>query len=430
MSALSATPRSVVPAILGVILIASACNSSTSTTATAPSLPPATSTSVAAPQAPAATIAPSSTTSTPTTSITLPEVVADPPSGQWLRTNPDLGGLIVDTRDMIWDGENFYLLTRIGFGDVIVWESPDGVEWTEHSQIGTAGTVDGPFELTSTSGRLIAAGRRGTTATVWVDEGEQGWAEVEVGPGTIDHLVFFMGNYLALGRASAFPEPGQSRSDNNPLSWRSWDGYTWTETVGAEFFESVAWTAGLVVGPAGLLTVAVADTDHNPVSAVVTSTNGIDWVFHQPTDLDTLMQVDSITGTETGYAAYGLLADSTEAPSPYSPILWSPDGINWEALGSPDGSDSEWIWPGWLGTFGDYIVLSGQINIGDESHPRVWAYRGDGLWTVLGTGDWYNEPGAASAMVSGNGRLIVRAQIGGPATDPWSIFTFVPDTSD
>ena len=83
-----------------------------------------------------------------------------------------------------------------------------------------------------------------------------------------------------------------------------------------------------------------------------------------------------------------------------------------------------------MGTFGDYIVLSGQINIGDESHPRVWAYRGDGLWTVLGTGDWYNEPGAASAMVSGNGRLIVRAQIGGPATDPWSIFTFVPDTSD
>ncbi|MEE9206392.1 MAG: hypothetical protein V3U50_05355 [Acidimicrobiia bacterium] len=367
------------------------------------------------------------TTSIPaTTTTTAPEAIVELPSGVWLRTNPDLGGLIVDTRDMIWDGEDFYLLTRIGFGDVIVWQSSDGIEWTEHSQIGTASTVDGPHGLTSVSGQLIAAGWRDGTALAWVHEGDGGWTEVEVGAGVIDRLVFFGGNYVALGRAFYQPGPGQTPGDNYPIIWSSWDGYTWTETVGAGDFESVRALLGLAVGPAGLLTIAFPDDDRvNSISAVVTSTDGIDWVSHQPTGLDDFWQLHGITGNASGYAAYGYTNDEFD-----SPILVSADGVTWEPIGSPSVSDTEPV--GWKGisTFGDYIVLSGEINIDNESHPRVWAYRGGGLWAVLGTGDWYSESGGASAMVSGNGRLVVRAQMGGPATDPWSIFTFVPDSSD
>jgi hypothetical protein len=361
---------------------------------------------------------------TATTTTTIPEVVVDPPTGVWLRTNPDLGGLIVDTRDMIWDGESFYLLTRIGFGDVVVWESSDGVEWTRHSQIGTASTMDGPQELTSVSGQLIAAGWRDGTALAWVHEGDGGWTEVEVGSGTIDQLVFFSGNYIALGRAFFMPEPGQKRSDNYPIIWSSWDGYTWTETVGAGDFESVRALLGLAVGPAGLLTIAFPDDETiNSISAVVTSTNGIDWVSHQPTGLDDFWQVNRITGNASGYAAYGYTYDDYD-----SPILVSSDGVNWRAIGSPDVPDG--VLPDWSGisTLGDLIVVSGSISDNNQDFPRVWAYRGVGLWDVLGSGDWYEEPGNAARMVSGNGTLMVRGPEGWP--DGWWLYTFISDGND
>ena len=402
--------------LLAAALAMTACDLA----ATEPITPPSSSPSPTATTRVATSQAPS-TTSEATTTTTAPEQIIEPPSGEWLRTNPDLGGLIVDTRDMIWDGENFYILTRIGFGDVIVWQSSDGIEWTEHSQIETAGTLDGPQELTSVSGQLIAAGWRGSTATAWVDEGEGGWVEVEVGPGVIDELVFFRGNYIALGRALFRPEPQQTRSDNSPVTWSSWDGYTWTKTIGAEFFESVAdYTQGLVVGPAGLLTVAFAyGQPESEVSAVVTTTDGINWVAHQPTGLD-MSQIDGIAGNEATYFAFGHGSQS---------ILISTDGIRWDALANPSGSDSERIHRQSLATLGDYIVLSGAVSSDNQSHPRVWAYRGGGLWGVLGIGDWYSEPGYAWEMVSGNGRLVVRATTGAEGDD-WAIYTFVPDWSD
>lgn len=417
-----ATTRGLASILLGLTLIASAC-SSTASTVTVPS--PTTTIGIAAPEEPVVT-SPATTATTITTTTTLPEVIVDPPSGEWLRTNPDLGGLIVITRDMIWDGENFYILTRIGFGDVIVWQSSDGVEWTEHSQIGTAGTVDGPQELTSVSGQLIAAGWRDGTALAWVHERDGGWTEVEVGSGAIHELGFFKGGYVALGVSFHEPGPGQTPGDNHPMMWSSWDGYTWTETVGAGDFESVAWMRGLVVGPAGLLTIAIADDfPVNSMSAVLTSTNGIEWVAHQPTGLDDFWQVNRITGNASGYAAYGYTYDDFD-----SPILVSSDGVNWRGVGSPDIPEGQAVdWSG-ISTLGDLIVVSGSVSDQNEHLPRVWAYRGGGLWAVLGTGDWFDEVGGAADMVSGNGRLVVRAQMGGPATDPWSIYTFVPDGSD
>ena len=420
---MNATGRNRLPILLlAAALAMTACDSAATEAVTAPSSSSSTATTaVATSQAPTSTRG-------RTTTTTAPEQIIELPSGEWLRTNPDLGGLIVDTRDMIWDGENFYILTRIGFGDVIVWQSSDGIEWTEHSQIGTAGTLDGPQELTSVSGQLIAAGWRGTTAMVWVDEGEQGWVEVEVGSGTIDELVFFNGNYIALGRPFFHPEPGQTRTDI-PVIWSSWDGYTWTRTTRAESFAAVGdFAVGLVEGPAGLLTFIFiyGDPQGDPESvvwAVATSEDGINWVADQPSGLE-MDYVDAIAGSDTTYFVFGHGSRST---------LVSSDGVHWDALTNPDGSDSERVVRQSLATFGDYIVLSGAVFSpvpGDiESYPRVWAYRGGGLWGVLGTGDWYSEPGYAFEMVSGNGRLVVRA-ITGPGVHDWGIYTFVPDTSD
>ena len=417
---MNATGRNHLPILLlAAALAMTACDSAATEAVTAPSSSSSTATTaVATSQAP-------TSTREATTTTTAPEAIVEPPSGEWLRTNPDLGGLIVDTRDMIWDGENFYILTRIGFGDVIVWQSSDGIEWTEHSQIETAGTLDGPQELTSVSGQLIAAGWRGSTATAWVDEGEGGWVEVEMGPGVIDELVFFRGNYIALGRAFFHPEPEQTRNDNIPVIWSSWDGYTWTRTTRAESFDSAGdFARGLVEGPAGLLTVifTYGDPQGDPqsvVSAVATSEDGINWVTDQPTGLE-MGQVDAIAGSDTTYFVFGHPSQNT---------LISSDGIRWDALTNPDGSDSERVARQSLATFGDYLVLSGAVYGDNESHPRVWAYRGGGLWGVLGVGDWYSEPGHAFEMVSGNGRLVVRVTTGQEG-DNWAIYTFVPDWSD
>lgn len=420
------TARIVMP-LLAVILVAPACQTTASEPESVSTMGVIEDTTIG-PGPPVTTTGTMNTTSVPpsstSTTTTVPEVVVELPTGTWQRTNPDLGGLIVITRDMIWDGDNFYLLTRIGFGDVVVWQSTDGVEWARHSQIGTASTMDGPQGLTSVSGQLIAAGWRDGNALAWIHEGAGRWTEVEVGEGVIDQLVFFGGNYVAVGRAFSPSDPGQSPYDNYPMIWSSWDGYTWTETVGAGDFESVRGLGGLAVGPVGLLAIAFAsDNRDNSISAVVTSTNGIDWVSHQPTGLDDFWQVNRITGNAQGYAASGSTNNQDD-----SPILVSSDGVNWKAIGSPEIPDGEIVDWGGISTLGDLIVVSGSIPNNNEGFPRVWAYRGAGTWDVLGSGDWYEEPGHAAPMVSGNGRLVVRGSEGGP--DGWSMYTFIPDGSD
>ena len=363
---------------------------------------------------------------TTTTTTTLPEVIVEPPSGEWRRTNPDLGGLLVITRDMIWDGEAFYILTRIGFGDVIVWRSPDGIEWTEHSQIGTSGTTDGPGELVAVAGQLIAAGYRDGVATVWIDEGTTPWREVEVGLGGIRSLVYFNGTFVALGTSAVQQfdrDPPQLSS--HAVIWTSWDAETWTEAAGVEVFGEDSYAAGLVEGPAGLLTVVFEPTDGPlaSVSAVVTSSNGVDWTANQPVGLD-LSQVDGLAGGPDGYAVRGL----------GSPILRSADGINWNPLlfdPSPVPADG-FPYPGRMALFQGQLVMAGGVFVDPQDSynymlPRVWIHLGQGQWADLGASEWFDNHGIAYEMVAGDDRLVVHGE---GVIEGWGIFTFVPDTSD
>jgi len=108
----------------------------------------------------------------PTTATTVTLPVPAPITGSWSQTNPDLGGLLVQVRDLIWDGEAFYLLLRVGFGDLIVWRSAEGIQWDQYSQIGTSGTLDGPWHLVSADGRLLAGDfplRQLRMVQVWID---------------------------------------------------------------------------------------------------------------------------------------------------------------------------------------------------------------------------------------------------------------------
>ncbi|MEE9206378.1 MAG: hypothetical protein V3U50_05285 [Acidimicrobiia bacterium] len=412
-------------------LIVSACDAATTDTVTTP---PSTTATTTVEVSTSATQVPTTSTSTTTSTTTGSEQIVEPPSGEWLRTNPDLGGLIVDTRDMIWDGEAFYLLTRIGFGDVIIWQSSDGIEWTEHSQIGTAGTLDGPGELVSVAGHLIAAGHRDGVATVWIDEGTTPWREVEVGQGAIRSLVNFKGTYVALGTsavhefASGAPPPPPPR---HAVIWTSWDAETWTQVAGAEMFGDDSYAVGLLEGPAGLLTIGfdrLAPSDMRAVM-VVTSTNGTEWTSHEPVGLD-LAQADGLTGGPDGYAVRGGA----------SPILRSVDGIHWNPLLFdqslvPEGAFRAFAYPGRMASFQGQLVTAGGVRVkpeGSEGNfmlPRVWIHLGQGVWADLGAGEWFDRPGVTYEMVAGDDRLVVHGETEGE-DDDWALFTFVPDESE
>ncbi|MFH2072773.1 MAG: hypothetical protein ABIJ75_07990 [Actinomycetota bacterium] len=373
------------------------------------------------------TSAPAGTTTTMPESGPVAQVTLDttPLSGEWFGTKPDTGGLIVVTTDMIWDGEAFYLLTRLGFGDYVVWRSVDGVAWERYETIAEAGALgitgvwSGPTELVSADGRLIAAGNANGRATVWVDDGSSPWRGIDVGPGAVRNLLYFDGRFVALVDSGE-----ESAVDRRPSAWASSDGEDWSLVAGEEIFGATNWTSELVSGSAGLLTVGFESDPNRPegeVSGVFLSRDGVSWTRIEPDGL-ALTQADSIIGSEYGYAVVGL----------DSPILVSVDGVRWTPVGDlpvPDPTDGVTMGEG-LGVLDGRLVLVGGVNFVPEdaefntTHPRVWSYAGNGEWVLVGEHPWFDGPGFAYQVVTGDGVMVVRAetQTGGP--EDWALLTF------
>lgn len=357
------------------------------------------------------------------TSTTDTRPLPAPITGTWSQTNPDLGGLLVQVRDLIWDGEAFYLLIRVGFGDLMVWRSVDGIEWVEHSQIGTSGTTDGPWHLVSADGRLVAGGRRGLVATVWVEEGANSWREVVVAPsGAIRELVQYENRLVALGHVPAWEEGSEAPPTRHGVIWVSSDAEAWAEVAGVETFGEESYPSDLVEGPSGLLTIAVQGTVFGPsgprTNRVVTSIDGLEWVAHDPVGL-ALTQIDTVSGESSGYLAAGIFD---------VPVLHSADGIEWSPLfsalpgsaGSVQLSDAEML--------RDRLVVSGSVFVDpgggafNYSLPGVWVYLGDDRWSLLGESAWFEQPGYTYRVVTAPDRLVVFGETG---TDDWALFTFV-----
>jgi hypothetical protein len=360
----------------------------------------------------------------PTTATTVTLPVPAPITGSWSQTNPDLGGLLVQVRDLIWDGEAFYLLLRVGFGDLIVWRSAEGIQWDQYSQIGTSGTLDGPWHLVSADGRLLAGGRRGLVPTVWIEDGANRWREVEVAPsGAILGLIEYRDRFVAVGHVPAWDEGTEAPPARHGVIWVSSDAETWTEVAGVETFGNDSYPSDLVEGPSGLLTISVQGMfgPSGPATRrVVTSGDGVDWIVRDPVGL-ALTQVDTVSGTSSGYLAMGSFD---------LPVLHSEDGIEWspvfsalpESAGTPRINDAE--------LFRDQLVVSGSVFVDpgggafNYSLPAVWVYLGDDRWTPLGAAEWFDEPGYTYRIVTAPDRLIVVGEHGG---DDWALFTFVVD---
>lgn len=364
---------------------------------------------------------------TTATTVTLPAPAAI--TGSWSQTNPDLGGLLVQVRDLIWDGEAFYLLLRVGFGDLIVWRSADGIQWDQYSQIGTSGTLDGPWHLVSADGRLLAGGRRGLVPTVWIEDGANRWREVEVAPsGAILGLIEYRDRFVAVGHVPAWDEGIEAPPARHGVIWVSSDAETWTEVAGVEKFGNDSYPSDLVEGPSGLLTISVQGMfgPSGPATRrVVTSGDGVDWMVRDPVGL-ALTQVDAVSGTSSGYLASGYVAMGIFD----IPVFHSEDGIEWspefsalpDSAGTPSISDAE--------LFRGQLVVSGNVFVdpgggaGNYSLPAVWVYLGDDRWTSLGTAEWFDRPGYTYRIVTAPDRLIVIGEHGG---DDWALFTFVVD---
>jgi len=369
----------------------------------------------------------------PTTAVTLPEdtsvttttseppvpqpTVIEPTTGRWVRTNPNLGGLLVDTRDLIWDGEAFYVLTRVGFGDVRIWRSADGLDWVEYPMFGPVGTLDGPRSLLAAGDRLIAGGHRDGIATVWVYETGSPWREIPLGPGVIRFLAEIDGRFIAFG-TSAAPGPSGLTDPHHAVIWASeGDAGTWDQFAGPEVFGDDSTAAGLTTGPSGVIALSQSGPDLTTV-AVAVSADGITW-REAETNLPQ-MHILSLAEHDGGLAILSSRAS-----------VWrSTDGTEWAPteLHSIEGS----IGTQGLALLGDRLLLAGGVNYvppGSEynaTFPRVWLTDDGSSWMHLGPTDGvFAEEGIAYMVAASTDHVVMVGESGGP--DEWAIFTFDPD---
>lgn len=359
-------------------------------------------------------------------------VGVEAPTGVWTRTNPDLGRLLVQVRDLIWDGEAFYLLTRVGFGDTGVWRSADGLEWQPWSAMGTFGTTEGPWHLASWEGRIVAGGRHGTVPTIWLSNGPDQWLAVAVAPSgaILDLGTWVEGKLIAVGQTpgtdlstTSVTLPGDQPAAMHGVVWISDDGVIWTKVAAAEVFPEGSFPSPLAAGPAGLIVVAGSDPlgpQGPPSRTVVLSRNGVVWDAHNPTGL-LVLQIDDLVGGDDGYLALDGLDNR----------MWiSPDGLVWApATAGGPATVGDPLFQG-MAWFRDVLVVVGMdfVDPGGGAFnyflPGVWVYLGGDRWAPLGDTPWFDEPGVAYRVVPGDDRLVVIGEVG---TDEWALFTFVVD---
>ncbi|HUG74661.1 MAG TPA: hypothetical protein VMM81_03190 [Acidimicrobiia bacterium] len=372
----------------------------------------------------------------PTTTLvsTPPAFITSPLRGEWHLTHPDTGELLVVVNDMIWDGAAFYILTRLGFGDHVIWRSTDGLEWARHrtiaeaGELGITGVFSGPTELISFNGRLIAAGNANGRATAWIDDGSSPWRSVDVGEGAVMSLVSHEGQLIAQV-ASPFDSAVPEVVNSKPSVWSSGDGEHWVRVAADEVFGETTWTSDLVTGPSGLLLLGFATDPEDffsRLTGVFRSEDGTTWSRVEASGLEiSALDPSLLTGGEFGYATVG--HDST--------VYASRDGIAWSSIGGvpesnlPQGT----VAPLGLGLLEGRLVLVGGENFLPEgaefntARPGVWSYAGDGSWSEIEL-PWRDGPGIAYEVVVGGGVMVVLGEVQG--REHWALLVFVADRGD
>lgn len=392
--------------VLALVLISS-CTSK-------PGLPDTTT----APTSQPAVISSSPATSSPTQPVESPTAEKPPPhpfAGRWLDTGPDLGHLIVDSRSLIWDGEAFYQMLRVGFGEVRVWRSMDAIEWVELPQLGTASTIDGPRALMASERGLVAVGNVGTSVLVWEFEGETPWRQTPAGfNGIVDSAIDFGGVYLVAG---SVPVPGGLGEENRiPILrrgavWASTDLMEWDEVAGVELFGEVSATTGISLGGDGVVvtfTQPLLDSPGEYDRRQATSVDGITWrvLDEEPRPYRIVLRPDP----EINSAWTVQPEDANPFPAP-------------ERVGSGSGF-AEWK--------GVPIVSGLVIDVradqqGPPQYPAIWSLASGDTWVEVGPfSQQLTEPGHIGHLVIAGDRIAAFGSLhnegeNGRAT----IFTFV-----
>ena len=418
------TARIVMP-LLAMILIATACQTTASEPENVSTTGAIENTTLPSPTTAAPTSGSDSETARSPIPQTTPPAI-DPLTGRWVQTNLGLDGLLVIPLGLIWDGKHFYILQRVAFGDMRVWRSVDALAWEELPSLGTFTMAEGgPITLLSHGDWLIAAGRHGEEATVWIYEGESPWREVPLGESLgesrgISSLAVAGPNLVAFGSSVDATEPIVER---HAKIWVSGSGDTWTE-VGSGLFED--FSRAIAVVPLGDGVVALAnqstiDADGRYLKLaplLVTSTDGVEW---ETLDFDLGEQTfNAVTGGEQ----LRLFSRSS--------IYQSDDGESWTRLPIDVSGIADDVITHAVGLFNGHLVATGGA-LGDDDHfgpiefPAAWTYAGGGEWHELGSLDTFTVPGLIGGGISGGDRFVANGNTAteGSPNDGWALYTFV-----
>ncbi len=342
--------------------------------------------------------------------------------GTWQRTEPNLNGMSVQARDVIWEGDirnghEFHLMARVGLGEVRVWRSINGIDWAERPQLGVVGVLDGPTSLFVVDGRLMAGGDRDGVATVWIYESASPWREVSLGMiGSVRDLREFNGTFFALGSA---PTPGTDAAgfpQTHALLWATQDLETWTELAGSEMFGPTSQPIALLEDSAGLHAIAETtdpDAEVPRESIVVASGDGIEW--------HTLPREDR--------GAVGVVLVRTKLiPDPESDTGWI-----------EHHGDAVMPTPGRFGmgletaVALERLLMVGSITYQQDgvgsrvNYPGLWSHTGVS-WEEIGPlSGPVAQPGSIAMWAAGEDRIVVVGQAGSK-DDGWAIFSFVQES--
>ncbi|HEX7171726.1 MAG TPA: hypothetical protein VF365_03840 [Candidatus Limnocylindria bacterium] len=219
---------------------------------------------------------------------------------------------------------------RDGFaalGEDLIWISADGVAWDVAETTGIEGAVVDVVERTD--GHLLAFGYRDVRDTdafrTWVSDDGVAWAETQILPGEFVFLDVAYGGrgYVLAGRAlldTGGPNPEQL--------WYSADARTW-ELVRDTRTDKMLAAVG--AGSEGFVAVGQQGWQSgDPRGLVVASSDGTTWL-EAPGDDTALAGVGSL------WTVAALGGDWLTIPLTTGdelPILWSANGLAWEARSS------------------------------------------------------------------------------------------------
>ncbi len=345
----------------------------------------------------------------------------DPVDGRWFKTNLGLDGLLVIPRDLIWDNEYFYLMQRVAFGDMRVWRSVDGTAWEEIQSIGTFTMQEGgPEALLSAGDRLVAGGRRGEKATIWIYEGSSPWTEVAVGGDAWITGVGLAGpNLVAFGSTVS---PGVIPERHARL-WVSQDGVSWSEIDDSRFGE-FSEAVGIVPFEGGVVAVANRSSTgedgrmKREVPLLLTSRDGIEWKTLDP-NLGEVALLNVSGGERIRLYTRSSVFERADDG------LWTKVLIDRSTI-----ADARTFGVGWFD--GRIVVMGGTLrnddHFGEVLHPAAWTYAGDGGWHEFGAITELVEPGYIGSGVAGGNHFVATGNeaTDGSPDDGWAVYTFVP----